>query len=232
MIAIIPARGGSKGLPGKNIKNLNGKPMLAYTIEAALQSNEVSDVIISTDDEEIYNTAIKYGASKTFLRPPELAQDNSLAVDNYIYTADKLNVEYGYDTSSFVVLQPTSPLRTADDIDGAIKLFKQNDADSVISYTEAQHPLEWHKYIDESGRFENVFGDSIGNRQSSKLSYYPNGAVFVFSLNLIKQRKYYSDKSFAYLMPRSRSVDVDAIEDFDYVEFLMRKKSEKHVSVR
>lgn len=222
MIAIVPARGGSKGLPGKNIKDLLGKPMIAYTIEEALKSKYITEVIISTDCKEIEEVAIKYGAKSRFLRPEYLAGDSAKAIDNYIYTIDRLNKEFGYDIKDFVVLQPTSPLRTVEDIDGAIELFEDKNADSVVSYTEEHHPIEWHKYITEEGKFENIFEEKLLNRQEIKKSYFPNGAVFVFDYELIKQGKYYSDNSYAYIMPRFRSVDVDTIEDFKYIEFLMR----------
>lgn len=226
MIAIVPARGGSKGLPGKNIKNLLDKPMIAYTIEEALKSRYITEVIISTNCEEIEEAAIKYGAKSPFLRPEYLATDSAKAIDNYIYTIDRLNKEFDYDIKEFVVLQPTSPLRKAEDIDGAIKLFKDKNADSVISYTEEHHPIEWHKYIAEDGKFENIFEEKLLNRQEIKKSYFPNGAVFVFDYELIKQGKYYSDNSYAYIMPRNRSIDVDTIEDFRYIEFLMRDNDE------
>lgn len=226
MIAIVPARCGSKGLPGKNIKKLLGKPMIAYTIEAALESKYVTDVIISTDCTEIEEVAIKYGAKSLFLRPEYLASDSANAIDNYIYTIDRLNSEFGYQVESFIVLQPTSPLRTTEDIDNAIELFKEKNADSVVSYTEEHHPLEWHKYITKDGKFENIFEEKLLNRQEIRKSFYPNGAVFVFKYDLIKQGRYYSDKSYAYVMPRFRSVDVDTIEDFKYIEFLMRDSNE------
>ena len=226
MIAIVPARGGSKGLPGKNIKDLLGKPMIAYTIEEALKSKYITEVIISTDCKEIEEVAIKHGAKSLFLRPPYLASDSAKAIDNYIYTIDRLNKEFGYAITDFIVLQPTSPLRTTEDIDGAIELFKNKNADSVVSYTEEHHPIEWHKYITEDGKFENIFEEKLLNRQEIKKSYFPNGAVFVFDYELIKQAKYYSDNSYAYVMPRNRSVDVDTIEDFKYIEFLMSGNNE------
>ncbi|NVJ54176.1 MAG: acylneuraminate cytidylyltransferase family protein [Campylobacteraceae bacterium] len=224
MIAIIPARCGSKGLPGKNIKNLLGKPMMAYTIEEALKSKYISEVIISTDCKEIEDVALKYGAKSPFLRPEYLSSDSAKAIDNYIYTIDKLNSKFDYDINKFIVLQPTSPLRTVEDIDGAIELFKEKKADSVVSYTEEHHPIEWHKYITEDGKFENIFEEKLLNRQEIKRSYYPNGAVFVFDYELIKQNKYYSNNSYAYIMPRFRSIDIDTIEDFKYVEFLLEYK--------
>ena len=224
MIAIIPARGGSKGLPGKNIKMLNGKPMIAYAIEAALASTYISEVIVSTDDDEIYRAALQYGAKDTFLRPSELAGDNSLAIDNYIYTLERLHSEYNYNIDDFVILQPTSPLRTVEDIDGAIALFKAKNADSVISYCEELHPISWHKYLNDDGRLENIFPDEIKNRQDVRTSYYPNGAIFVFTYALIKSGKYYSENTFPYFMSRKQSVDIDTLDDFEYAQFLMEKK--------
>ncbi|HFF8524476.1 TPA: acylneuraminate cytidylyltransferase family protein [Providencia rettgeri] len=227
MIALIPARGGSKGLPRKNIKLLNGKPMLAYTIEAALKSKYITDVIISTDDQEIYDIALSYGAKDTFLRPKELAEDNSLAIDNYTYTIQRLEKEYNYNLDSFIVLQPTSPLRNTEDIDNSIHLFIENKADSVISFCEEHHPIKWHKYINKNHQLENIFDENLLiNRQDIMPTYYPNGAIYVFSKNLILERKYYSEKTYAYVMPRSRSVDIDTIDDFEYVQFLMSKKNE------
>lgn len=223
MIAIIPARGGSKGLPGKNIKPLNGKPLIAYAVEAALQSKNIDRVIVSTDDDEIAKIAKEYGAEIPFMRPAFLASDNAKAVDNYIYTIGRLEKESGQKIDCFVVLQPTSPLRIAEDIDGAVDLFILKHADSVISYTPEAHPVTWHKYLDDDGRFENIFADNINNRQVNKTSYYPNGAVYVFKTSMIKERKYYTEKSYAYVMPRIRSVDIDFIEDFEYAEFLLKR---------
>lgn len=225
MIALIPARGGSKGLPRKNIKLLNGKPMLAYTIEAALNSKYITDVIISTDDQEIYDIALSCGAKDTFLRPRELAEDNSLAIDNYIYTIGRLEKEYNYNIESFIVLQPTSPLRSTDDIDNSIHLFNEKKADSVISFCEEHHPIKWHKYINKNCQLESIFDENLlMNRQDIMPTYYPNGAIYIFSKNLILERKYYSKNTYAYVMSRSRSVDIDTIDDFEYVQFLMGKK--------
>lgn len=224
MIAIVPARGGSKGLPGKNIKELNGKPLIAYTIEAALQSQYISDVIVSTDDRAIYDIAISCGAKETFLRPRNLSEDSSLAIDNYIYTVARLEREFGYNVDSFVVLQPTSPLRSSLDIDGSIELFKARNADSVVSYCEESHPITWHKYLSEDNRFENIFDDiALRNRQDSRPSFFPNGAVYVFARDLIERREYYSNNSYAYIMPASRSVDIDTLDDFNYARFLLER---------
>ena len=224
MISIIPARGGSKGLPGKNILPLCGKPMIAYTIEAAKQSKYIDHVIVSTDDQKIAEIALQYGAEVPFLRPDFLASDTAQAVDNYIYTIERLSKEWNTPIEEFVVLQPTSPLRIAEDIDGAIEMFMEKQADSVISYTPEAHPVRWHKYLDENNAFVDIFDTTIANRQDLKTSYYPNGAVYVFRFSMIKERKYYTDKSYGFVMPRVRSVDIDYKEDFDYVEFLMSRR--------
>lgn len=221
MIAIIPARGGSKGLPGKNIKPLCGKPLLAHSIECALGAKQIDRVIVSTDDLKIADIARQFGAEVPFLRPAHLATDVAKAIDNYVYTVDRLSSEWNKQIDEFAVLLPTAPLRTSADVDGAIDLFHAKDADSVVSYTPEAHPVRWHKYLDEDNSFVDIFEQTIDNRQALRTSYYPNGAVYVFRTAVIKAGKYYTDRSFAYVMPRSRSVDIDTLEDFQYAEFLL-----------
>ena len=199
--------------------------MIAYTIEAALESKYIENVIVSTDCKEIEDVAKKFGAKSHFLRPEELALDNSKAIDNYLYTINRLNDEFEYNVKNFIVLQPTSPLRAVEDIDGAIELFNHKKADSVVSYTEEHHPIEWHKHITEDGKFENIFNERLLNRQEYRPSYFPNGAIYVFNYKLIKNNLYYGDNSYAYIMPRHRSVDIDTLEDFQYAEFLMRQEN-------
>lgn len=223
MIAIIPARGGSKGLPGKNIMLLDGKPLIAHTIEAALGSKYITEVIVSTDSREIEEVALLYGAASPFLRPAALATDEAMAIDTYTYTLERLEKERGMQIPHFAVLQPTSPLRRVEDIDGAVELFLIKNADSVISYTQEHHPIAWHKYITEEGRFENIFPENISNRQKIRPSYYPNGSIYVFNHELIKQGKYYGDNSYAYVMPRNFSADIDTLDDFRHAEFLLER---------
>ncbi|WP_163514112.1 acylneuraminate cytidylyltransferase family protein [Gelidibacter japonicus] len=223
MIVIIPARGDSKGLPGKNVKLLSGKPLIAYTIEAALASKLVSRVIVSTDDSNIAEVAKKYGAEVPFLRPKYLAEDDSLAVDTYLYTINRICKEESIIVENLIVLQPTSPLRTSHDIDNAIKLFKINNADSVISYTQEMHPISWHKNIDSDQRIISLPNEKLQNRQDLQPTYYPNGAIYIFKFELLKSKTYYTENSFAYIMPRNRSIDIDYIDDFEYAEFLILK---------
>ena len=210
-------------MPGKNVRPLNGKPLIAYAIEEAIKAKHIDRVIISTDDDEIARIAVQYGAELPFMRPSELATDTAMAIDNYIYTVDRLEKESGTTIDAFVVLQPTSPLRIAEDIDGAVELFEKKNADSVISYTQESHPISWHKYLDEECHFIDILKANINNRQDNRVSYYPNGAVYVFRTSMIRERKYYTDRSYAYIMPRIRSVDIDFIEDFEYAEFLLRR---------
>ena len=220
MFALIPARGGSKGLPGKNIKPFKGKPLIAHAIKAALSSQYIKKVFVSTDDASIRATALQYGATDIGLRPTALAQDDSKAIDTYNYTIQLLSKEYGSNVDSICILQPTSPLRTVYDIDSAIELFVNKKADSVISYTEDHHPIVWHKFLNADLSLSNIFPENNDNRQTHRVSVYPNGAVYVFRSELLLSGKYTSDKTFCYLMPRSRSIDIDTIDDFNYAEFI------------
>ena len=226
MIGIIPARGGSKGIPGKNILPLCGKPLIAYTIEAAQAARSIDRLILSTDDEEIAGLAEKYGLEVPFMRPAELAQDTSLAIDNYIYTFERLNEEAAAQYDEFIVLQPTSPLRTSADIENAVALFREKNADSVISVSEASHPPMWAKKVDPSGMVKDYFDIEIGNRnrQELELAFMPNGAIFILKLSLLKTlNSYYSDNTCAFIMPPERSIDIDTPLDFEFAEILMKK---------
>ncbi len=230
MIAIIPARGGSKGLPGKNIKKLNGKPLIAYTIEAALASKKISKIVISTDDEEIAGICREYNNVEIpFLRPKELAGDNSLIIETYLYTIKRINQEEGTSYDSLAALLPTCPFRTGEDIDNAIEMFEKKDADSVISFYEAPHPVQWYRTIDKNGVLRALLpeGDRLANRQKEAKSYLPNGAIYIFKTALLEQNIYYSDKTYPYLMPAERSIDIDSQFDFDIAECLAAKNKGK-----
>lgn len=231
MIAIIPARGGSKGLPGKNILPFCGKPLIAWTIEAALKCKILDRVIVSTDSEEIANIARVYGAEVPGLRPAELAHDTASAIDVFIYLWKKLVGDKVEDSPPFVILQPTSPLRNSVDISEAIKLFHDNKADSVISVSEAAHPPVWAKKIDKEGVLSDYFEslDSMSNRQQIPVAFMPNGAIFILKRDLVQnKRNYYSDKTFPYVMPYERSVDIDNIWDFRIAEFIMNSQLNKN----
>lgn len=222
MYAIIPARGGSKGLPGKNIKELNGLPLIVHTIRAATSSKHIKKVFVSTDDKEILNIALNYGAIDIGLRPESLATDDAKAIDTYIYTIRLLESKYNEPVDDICVLQPTSPLRDSDDIDNAIDIFHLKKADSVISFTAEYHPISWHKYLNDDLTLSNIFPENNDNRQSFRQTVFPNGAIYIFKKKLLLSGNYSSEKTYAYMMPRNRSVDIDTIDDFRYAEFLVK----------
>jgi CMP-N,N'-diacetyllegionaminic acid synthase len=227
MLAIIPARGGSKGLPGKNIRNLAGKPLICHTINAALKAKSITRVIVSTDDANIASIAEECGAEVPFMRPNELASDNSLAIDSYLYTIDRLASEGNIKIDSFIALLPTAPLRLAFDIDGAIEVFNTKEADSVISITDAEVPVEWYKRINKNGILEDYFtnANTMKNRQEFDASYIPNGSIYIFNVDKLRSlRTYYMDKTFPYIMSRAHSVDIDEVLDFYWAEFLINKQ--------
>lgn len=214
-------------MPGKNIKPLNGKPLIVYTIEAALASDYISDVILSTDSNEIADVARKAGATIPFMRPPELAEDNSKAIDVYIYTIESLKKKRSADISNFIVLQPTSPLRGKEEIDSAIRMFRKKKADSVISVTEASHPPVWAKKINNEGVLQDYFPEysSNLNRQEIETAYMPNGAIFIFDYQKLKSGyKYYFNKTYPYIMSKEKSVDIDTQFDFDFAEYLLSNR--------
>lgn len=221
IIAIIPARGGSKALPRKNVKLLLGKPLIAYTIESALKSKYVNKVVVSTEDEEIAEIAKLYGA-EVIKRPKELAKDESPTIDVIFHAINALKVE---NSDLIVLLQPTSPLRTAEDIDNAIEFFLNNECESVISVCEVEHPPYWDFKI-EGGHLKPLFGEEYlrMRRQDLPKVYVPNGAIYVSTPeNLRRYKSFYCSKTIPYIMPPERSIDIDNEIDFMLAELLVRK---------
>lgn len=229
MIALIPARGGSKGLPGKNIRELNGKPLIAYAIDAAKEAKCIDRVVITTDDEKIADVAKKYGAEVPFLRPAELATDTAGAIDVYLHAIDFLSNEAGGKIDIFMVLLPTAPFRTAKHIDEAYRLFVEKKCTSLVSVTKAETPPSWYFYRNSEGKINNCkFGiDSsfVSNRQEDDDYVIPNGAIYILDYDLLKnKRTYYAEDTVGYLMSRRESVDIDTMDDLLYADFLMHYK--------
>ncbi len=227
MVAIIPARGGSKGLPGKNVKLLNGKPLIAYTIEAALKSDYINHVIVTTDSKEIADAAKRYGADIPFIRPDELAGDTSSAVDVYLHAVNFIkNKDVNID--EFIVLLPTAPMRTSKHINEAIELFRNSDAKTLISVKEADIPVTWYLNKDSNNRLVNAGfgkGNAINNRQLNQKYFIPNGAIYILNYDLLAtQRTYYCDNTIAYEMNAEDSIDIDTLFDFKLAEFFMSEK--------
>ena len=226
MLAIIPARGGSKGIHRKNIKNFCGKPLIFWTIEAAIKASGIDRIILSTEDHEIAEICSQYKEVEIpFMRPNDLAEDTSIAIDTYIYTIENLRKEQSLHYSDFVVLLPTSPLRSSKDIDKAIDIFINKDADSVIGCRELEFPRNWILDINHQGKiYKESKHKELSNRQDNREIHIPNGSIYILNYEKIKKhRTYYFDNSYAYIMPSHRSVDIDTAEDFHYAEYLKRK---------
>lgn len=210
VLAVIAGRGGSKGLPGKNLRELAGKPLIAWSIEAAAQSKILDRVVVSTDDTEIAKVARNFGADVPFLRPAELATDASAIVDTVLHAADCLAETYRY----VVLLQATSPLRLGQDIDGALELCGKYSAPACISVAAAPK-IRWALAMDSAGRLAPLFDIGETRRQVLAPVYQPNGAVYVAELEwLRRERHFFAPGAIGYVMPLERSVDVDTEMDF------------------
>ena len=230
MLAIIPARGGSKGLPKKNIRLFDGLPLICHTIKTALASKSIKKVIVSTDDDEIASVAKDCGAEVPFMRPANLASDNSMVMDTYFYVVDKLVEMTSKPVEKFVALLPTVPLRLSEDIDKAVKIFDSKNADSVISVVKSPVPIDWYRKISENGILKNYLPDfnAVKNRQELEQTYVPNGAIYVFRTDVLRSvRKYYTDNTYPYIMPSERSADIDDMLDFKWAEYLLNMRKTK-----
>lgn len=231
MIAIIPARGGSKGIPRKNVKTLGGIPLIAHTINAAKESECIDEIIVTTDDEEIASVAREYGASVPFMRPDYLAQDGSLAVDVYIHAVEWLNEHREKKIEKFMVLLPTTPFRTSNSIDGAYGFFINHGASTLIAVKEAPIPPGWYMKMDDKNVLNNCrfeCGKEVQNRQNSSKYYIPCGAIYILDFELLKtKRTYYCDNTVGYLLSNKEAVDIDSIEDFEYAEYCYGKSTKE-----
>lgn len=228
-IAIIPARSGSKGLKDKNIKPLHGVPMMAYTIEAALNSNLFDEIYVSTDSDDYASIAMQYGASVPFLRTSEFAQDLTSSWDVVSYTLAKYENEYNKTFTHVTLLQPTSPLRTSEDIVSCYELMTQKNADVVISVCESEHsPLLANTLPSDHSLLGFIDSSKIGPRQQLSTFYRINGAVYMLKTSTLEPSvSLYGKNSYAYIMPKERSVDIDDIYDFMVAETIITYNSKK-----
>lgn len=223
-LAIIPARSGSKGLKDKNIKDLNGKPMIAYTIEAAMNSGIFDDIIVSTDSQAYADIAVNFGATVPFLRSEYLSTDEVTIKDVIINTINKLKAT-GCAYDYFIILQPTSPLRKSEDIIAAAELLFEKDANSVVSVCEAEHSPLYMNTIDESLSINGFISKNTSSRRQELLKYYRlNGAIYICNVDYyLDYEDLYGERSFAYIMDKNRSIDIDDKLDFDIAEYLLTK---------
>lgn len=223
VLGVILARGGSKGVPRKNVRDLAGKPLVAWTIEAGHESKYLDRLILSSDDEEIMRVAEEHGCEVPFQRPSELAQDDTSSMDALLHALDQIP-EYDY----VVLLQPTSPLRTADDIDATIAQCHKDDPPVSVTVTESGKPPEWmYKLEEQTDRLLPVLDSDKQphRRQEAKTTYVLNGAVYAARVSWLKTMKsFLTDETRATIMPRSRSVDIDTELDLQWCNFLIEKR--------
>lgn len=225
VLGVIPARGGSKGVKNKNIKPLAGKPLIAYTIEAA-QHSQLTTAIVSTDSEDIAEVSRQYGAWVPFLRPTNLATDSAKAIPVIQHALRFVEEQEGVTYDAVMMLQPTTPFRTGEDIDKALKLLERTGADSVISVVDAgaHHPARM-KYLEGNRLIDPPYCEAYENqpRQELRPMYLRNGAVYLTRRNVLLRNSFKGSDCCALIMPEERSVNIDTPLDFDYAEWIWQK---------
>ena len=219
ILAIIPARGGSKRLPGKNTLPINGKPLIYWTVKAALESHYIDKVIISSDDLDIKKLSLNYGVD--FInRPKELSSDDSTTISVVFHVIEQLDKKYDF----IILLQPTSPLRNYLDIDKAIRLLDEKQSDAVISVCELGHPLLFSNTLPLDGSMEKFITDEMKNKRTQDFPtfYKINGAIYLCCIDrLVKEKTFFiKDNIFSYIMNKERSIDIDDKFDFKLAEYL------------
>ncbi len=230
ILAVITARGGSKGLPRKNIRELCGKPLIAWTIEQAKRSKYLDRTIVSTDDEEIAEISKKYGAEVPFLRPKELALDTTPSIDVLIHAIDFLKKQ-GENYDYLALLEPTSPLRKKNDLDNAIATLIENEhlADSLVSLGEIhlEHPAIL-KIVSNEGfviPYENEKLTILRRQDIEQKIYFPYGVIYLSKIDsLVKKKTFYQSKTIAFFIERWQNYEIDDIYDFLCVEAIMKYK--------
>ena len=226
-LAVITARGGSKGIPRKNIKDLGGKPLIAWTIEAVKQSKYLDDCVLSTDDVEIAEVAKKFGCRAPFMRPAELATDQAKSIPVAQHTLNWLKENEGKEFDYCVILQPTSPFRAGMDIDEAIQKAIDTDADSVMSMVKmVDFSASKLKVLDGDiiKPWQEAEGKQSASRNELKDVYKRNCAIYLTKVPVLMSGDLFGQTSRAIVMPAARSVDINTPEDFDYAEWLVASK--------
>lgn len=223
-IAIIPARSGSKGLKDKNIKELNGRPLIAYSIEAAIKSGMFNKVFVSTDSQKYADIAIQYGADASFLRSEKNSSDTAGSWDVVREVIDVLKAK-GEEYDEIMLLQATSPLRTAQDIVSAIDLLHERKGNAVVSLTECDHSPIWCNTLPEDGGMDNFDRPEYKDlpRQVLPTFYRYNGAIYLVTNKELYNKEHMMEHGcYAYVMPQSRSIDIDTAMDFLIAETIMK----------
>lgn len=228
VLGLVLARGGSKGIPRKNVQPAGGKPLIAWTVQAALQSGALARVIVSTDDEEIAAVARQWGAEVPFQRPAELAQDDTGSIDTTIHAVEFMAERFGYRPEYVMLLQPTSPLRTAEDIKAAIQIARDRQADAVVSVSAAhQHPF-WTKTVSEDGTLRDFLPPErpYTRRQDLPPVYFIDGAIYLVRRDVLLERQtFYTDRTYAYIMAAEHTLDVDTPWDLHVADLVLRARA-------
>ncbi|MBM3565935.1 MAG: acylneuraminate cytidylyltransferase family protein [Alphaproteobacteria bacterium] len=218
VLGVIPARGGSKRLPGKNLLPVAGRPMIAWTVAAARDSKYIDRLIVSTDDPRIAETARGLGVEVPFLRPAELSSDTATSEDVLIHALDSV----GGDFALAVLLQPTSPLCQTEDIDGAIRACVAAEAPACVSVHVPAKPLAWLMTKNDAGCLRRIFAAG----QVPEPAYLPNGAAFVVDIAAFRRdRTFYPGAAVPYVMPADRSIDIDTETDLAVAEALLQRRA-------
>jgi CMP-N,N'-diacetyllegionaminic acid synthase len=227
IVGLITARGGSRGIPRKNVTDVAGKPLIAWTIEAALASRHLSEVIVSTDDEEIAATARTYGACVPFMRPAELARDDSPHFAVVEHAIDWLKTHRRVPVQFLLLLQPTSPLRTAQDIDAAVELGSLKQAPAVVSVMHTDHHPYTTYRLQADGTLDVFVPTTIDylRRQALPPAYVLNGAIYLNDCEvLLRARTFVPQGTRAYVMPAERSLDIDSPWDLHLANLILRDR--------
>ena len=223
-LAIIPARSGSKGLVDKNIKIINSKPLMAWSIEAGLKSKYIDRLIVSTDSEKYAKIAKNFGAEVPFIRPAEISTDKSSRIDVIRHSLEEVGESYDY----IVFLEPTSPLTTERDIDAAIEqLFLEKNAEAIVgvSLSEAAHP---NFLVELNNGFLGFISkdqkSSVVRRQDLEDFYFYDGSLYISEVDKYLEKEFYHEKTLGYITPKWKSLEIDDIDDFIMVEAMMKYK--------
>lgn len=227
ILTVIPARGGSKGVPRKNVRPVGGKPLIAWSIEAAAKSKMVDFFCVSTDDDEIADTAREYGAEVLY-RPSDIAGDRTPMVEVVQHALQICEERRGCTYDYLLLLQPTAPLRTAEDIDEALKNLLEAGADSVISMYQVEDAHPARMYLVEDGYLVPFYQEPPGSlRQDLPKVFHRNGAIYACKTALIKKEgKLWGGKMVPYIMPKERSANIDDLQDLVIADFLLSRLQE------
>lgn len=232
ILALIPARGGSKGIKGKNIILLNEKPLIAYTIESALKSRYIDSTVITTDSKEIASVAKQYGGRVPFLRPMQLAEDSSKTIDAVLHALEKLN-ESREQYDILVLLQPTQPLRETEDIDQALEIFFENNQKALVSVSLADSNPLLIRTIDTNGRLVSLLNCSSTCRRQDIPAYYQvNGCIYINKIEELNNKTSFNDNEVPFIMTKERAVDIDDMGDLAVAEYYMKNKEQRNCEER